>query len=105
MHPIVATRREEVARLCRELPVRRLDLFGSATSDRFNPATSDLDFVVEFTVPLSPRDYARAFDALQRGLEALFERRVDLVSAKSIINPYFAQSVAASREALYDAAA
>ena len=40
--------------------------------------------------------YAEAFFALQEGLEALFQRKVDLVSAKSIINPYFAQSVAAS---------
>ena len=30
------------------VPVRRLDLFGSAAGDDFDPARSDLDFLVEF---------------------------------------------------------
>ena len=44
----IASHREELEELCRRFHVRRLDLFGSAASDGFDPARSDLDFLVEF---------------------------------------------------------
>jgi len=100
--PIVAAKLEEVAVLCRRHHVRRLDLFGSATSARFDPATSDLDFVVQFG-PMPMGSHANAYFGLKEDLEALFERSVDLVSAEKIINPYFAQTVDASRVRLYAA--
>jgi len=37
--------------LCRRFGVRRLDLFGSAATGHFDPARSDLDFLVEFEAP------------------------------------------------------
>ena len=39
---------EETARLCRRYGVRRLELFGSAATEKFDPARSDLDFILEF---------------------------------------------------------
>lgn len=93
-----------LAELCRRHRVRRLELFGSAATGRFDPISSDLDFIVELE-PMGPVLYGRTFDALQGGLEQLFGRRVDLISAKSIVNPYFARSIAAERVTLYDAAA
>ncbi|HJU20508.1 MAG TPA: hypothetical protein VJ770_28985 [Stellaceae bacterium] len=38
---IVAGRLGEIAELCRRFGVRRLDLFGSAATGRFDPAQSD----------------------------------------------------------------
>ena len=35
--------------LCQRYGVSRLDLFGSAATGAFNPATSDYDFVATFT--------------------------------------------------------
>ncbi len=102
MQRLIAAHRGEIESLCRQHHVRRLDVFGSATTDRFNPETSDVDFLVELE-SLPPREYARAFDGLQQGLEALLGRPVDLVSAKSVVNPYFARSVEATREAVYAA--
>ena len=102
MQPIVAAHMDELTEMCRRLRVRRLDLFGSAVSGGFDPDTSDLDFLVEFE-PMPPIPYAHAFNALQEGLEEMFGHPIDLVSAKSIINPYFAQSVAASKETVYAA--
>ena len=43
--------------------VRKLELFGSAASDRFDPATSDLDFLVEFDV-VPPAEHARCYFGL-----------------------------------------
>ena len=44
----ILSRREDLRNLCRRFGVRRFDLFGSAALGDFDPARSDLDFLVEF---------------------------------------------------------
>lgn len=49
MLPLIAERRSDIAALCRRFGVRRLVVFGSAARGAdFDPARSDLDFLVEF---------------------------------------------------------
>ncbi len=98
----IALHREELQNLCRRFAVRRLDLFGSAARGDFDPARSDIDFLVEFE-PLQPGAYVDAFFGLKEGLEQLFGRRVDLVSSASIHNRYFRQSVERTKALLYAA--
>jgi len=90
----------EIAELCRRLKVSRLDIFGSATADDFGPE-SDVDVLVCFE-----RDggglFNRYFD-LKEGLEKLFARSVDVVTEKSIKNPYFLAGVERSRKNVYAA--
>ena len=102
MNDLVDSRRAELAALCRRLRVKRLDAFGSAVRGGFDPASSDLDFLVEFE-SLSPTDYAEAYFSLKEGLESLFNRRVDLVSSSSVVNPYFRESIENSSEQIYAA--
>ena len=82
----ISSRRQELEQLCRRFHVRRLDLFGSASSDDFNPARSDLDFLVEFEPEASSFDI---YFGLKELLEALFGRSVDLVEPSAIRNPFF----------------
>lgn len=87
--------------LCRKYAVRRLLMFGSAGTNRFDEATSDIDFLVEFEeAPVSRFD---AYFGLKEGLEALFGRPVDLVSTAALENPYFAKLVASTSRELYAA--
>jgi predicted nucleotidyltransferase len=102
MQPLIESRRSEVVELCRRHRVRRLDLFGSSVRADFDPETSDLDFLVELE-PVTPAAYADAYFSLKEALEALFQRRVDLVTSSSLVNPYFRESVAAARENVYAA--
>jgi predicted nucleotidyltransferase len=95
--------RPQIAALCSRFQVRRLDVFGSAVSaQRFAPEHSDVDFLVAFNAP-SPGTYADQFFGLQEALSALLHRPVDLVVERAIRNPYFRQSVQATRELLYAA--
>ena len=48
MTSIIQDNREAVEQLCRQFRVRRLELFGSAVGKKFDPKTSDLDFLVDF---------------------------------------------------------
>jgi hypothetical protein len=100
MTPLVESQRTRIAALCRSLGVRRLDVFGSALRDDFDPATSDIDFLVELD-HLSPARYADAWLTLNAGLQDLLGRPVDLVTIGAIENPYFQQRVLRTRETLY----
>ena len=100
MIALVAQHREAVAELCRRFGVRRLDLFGSAATGAFQEATSDLDFVADFA-DRSP-GYADRYLDFAEALEALFGRPVDLLTERSIRNPYFRRAVEATRETVYD---
>lgn len=48
-----------------------------------------------------PAQYADAYFSLKEGLEALFGRPVDLVTDKSLSNPYFRNRIAAERRTIY----
>jgi predicted nucleotidyltransferase len=101
VHELIEAKRARIEELCRQLDVRRLDLFGSATGDSFD-ATSDVDVLVEFDVRPG-FNYFDTFFTLKEGLERILDRPVDLVSVSSIRNPYFRQTVMQTREPLYAA--
>jgi len=77
----IALHRERLRDLCRRFGVRRLEVFGSAARGNFDPARSDIDFLVEFTAEAD--DLARFVD-FKEALETLLGRRVDLVDRKAI---------------------
>jgi predicted nucleotidyltransferase len=100
---IVEDRRAEVAALCERYGVKRLDLFGSAAGDGFDPEASDLDFVVSFERRDPPELFDRYF-GLKEGLEGLFGRGVDLVTEDALLkDPDFAEGISGERVSLYAA--
>jgi len=92
-------RRAELARICADLGVRRLELFGSATR---SASPRDLDFLVDLG-ERPPSEYAAAYFALRERLEALFAKPVDLVTPPGLANPYFRQRVEQEKILLYAA--
>ena len=100
MIPAVEDKMDELERLCIRHSVQRLDLFGSASTERYDSGESDLDFVVEFRPEALPT-YADAYFGLRESLEQLFEKPVDLVVGSAIKNPYFLESVEKTRTPIY----
>jgi len=101
MRTIIDPQLAEVSALCRRYGVRKLVLFGSATTDAFDPQTSDIDFLIDLTDE-GESLFHRYFD-LKDALEALFGREVDLVMVDALKNPYFIESVNKSRQTVYAA--
>jgi predicted nucleotidyltransferase len=97
---VIEPYRDDIEALCRKHTVRRLELFGSATTALFDTARSDLDFLVEFD-DLTPERYADAYFSLQQALQELFGRHVDLITASSMANPYFRRRVLAESQPVY----
>jgi uncharacterized protein with HEPN domain/predicted nucleotidyltransferase len=93
-------RLEAVAELCRRFHVRTLDVFGSAMTGRFDPARSDIDFLVEFEEARG-EGYAKHWLGLEQGLAALFGRPVDLLCESSVENPFLRRSIEATKRRLF----
>jgi predicted nucleotidyltransferase len=101
MIDVIAQKREALTDLCRQFKVGHLDLFGSAATGHFDPASSDLDFIIEFEDQAAQGILARYLD-FAAALEHLFDRQVDLLTPRSIRNPYFKEELERTRETVYD---
>lgn len=90
---------EKIKKICIELHLKKLDLFGSATTDKFGP-NSDLDVIVEF----EKNDDYNHFDnyfALKERLQNIFHRPIDIIIDGSVKNPYLKASIAQTRKNIY----
>lgn len=94
---MVVIDRDVAADLCRRRGVRCLAVFGSMVTDRIDPESSDVDFLVEFSDD-APRTLDHYF-GFKESLEAMVDRSVDLAEA----NPFVIGSIEASKEELYAA--
>lgn len=99
MHKILAENIEKIRTLCAKHKVKSLYAFGSITGDDFNDS-SDVDFLISF-FPTDPVDYADRFFSIADKLEKLLRRPVDLLTDKSLSNPYFIESVNETKTLLY----
>jgi predicted nucleotidyltransferase len=83
MHAIIASKRQEIADLCRRFAVARLEAFGSAARGKdFDSGRSDADFLVVFPDDLK-NDLVR-FEAFREALETELGRPVDLVEREAV---------------------
>ena len=102
MIPLIANHTDELAEICRQHHVKRLEVFGSAAVGDFNPENSDIDFLVEFNESDDISLFKTRRD-LTQALESLFNRSVDLVIFANVENPYFRTSVENTREPIFEA--
>jgi predicted nucleotidyltransferase len=90
----------QIDRICQELPVKRLGVFGSALARDFRPE-SDVDVLVVFDEDSRADLFDKYFELKER-LEEVFEREVDLVVDRPFKNPVFKASVERSRIVIYE---
>ena len=91
----------QIQALCKKHNVKSLYAFGSVLRSDFNDK-SDVDFLVEFE-ELEYGDYADNYFSLAETLEELLGKKVDLITDKSMKNPYFIDVIKANRQLLYAA--
>lgn len=101
MIPLITDNQDAIAAICREYRIKKLDLFGSAATGDFAPATSDVDFIVD----LGGYDdtVVERFFGLIWALEELLGRHVDVITEAQIKNPYFREAVEEQRTLVYEA--
>lgn len=106
----ILEKQPEIAAICREFGVRRLELFGSAAREHsvpgypaFDESRSDLDFVVKFDGSVR-LPWAGEVTGLASGLERIFNQSVDLLEVGAKANPYLLEAVNRERMPVYVAA-
>jgi predicted nucleotidyltransferase len=102
MNALITQKLPELMALCKKHHVAVMYLFGSATTNAFNPQ-SDIDLLISFQKGLTPQQYADNYFDLVHELEELFGRNVDLITENSLSNPYFIESVDSTKQLIYAA--
>lgn len=103
MLDLIESRQIDLRELCLRFGVKTLELFGSAADSTFDPAHSDLDFIVEFLPGQDMGPWLRHYFDFQTALRQLFDREVDVVIVSALKNPHFVRHVNQSRMTLYAA--
>lgn len=91
--------RVAIAAACQRHGARRLRVFGSATTEEFEPGRSDVDFLVEFHDGRG--GYFDDYFDLKTSLEEITGIPVDLISAKAVRNPFFARMARSQAVEIY----
>jgi hypothetical protein len=94
---------EAIRELCVRYDVARLEVFGSATGDAFDPGRSDVDFLVEYKPGHDLGPWLAHYHAFRNDLSQLLGRDVDLVMAGAPRNPFFLRELNRTRKVLYAA--
>ena len=92
--------KDEIADVCKALPVKRLGLFGSVLTGKLTPE-SDVDVLVVFDSDERIDHFDKYFE-LKEKLAEIFNREVDLVVDKPFKNPIFREAVDKTRMIIYE---
>lgn len=103
MPPLLSTHRDAITDLCRRFHVERLEIFGSAVGEQFDPDRSDLDFLVRFPPGYDFGPWMSRLQEFEEELVALFQRPVDVVLDSALCNPWFRREAQKTRTLIYDA--
>lgn len=104
MHPIIEQNLTEIRALAREYGVTRLEVFGSVCTSEFDPARSDVDFLVEYPEGYDFGPWLGSVQDLQQALADLLGYKVDLVMISALQNKWFRRLANETRTVIYDAA-
>jgi predicted nucleotidyltransferase len=95
-------RLDAIRAACERFHVLRLDAFGSAIRDDFEPGRSDIDLLVDFGA-ISPYEKPDAYFGLLEELRTILDADVDLVMVGALKNRYIREDVNRSKRVLYAA--
>lgn len=97
---LVESKLNEVRELMKKHRIVKGYLFGSCVKGEFNQ-DSDIDVLVEVDDTIDPIELGGHLWDLEYDLEKLFGRKVDLLTTRSLRNPYFIQELNETRQLIY----
>lgn len=100
MHPIIQNQLNAIKALCKQHKVKSLYSFGSVNTSTFSEK-SDIDLLIDFEPDISMEDYTDNFFSLREKFSSLFKRDIDLVTRRSLSNPFFIKDVEQSKMLIY----
>ncbi|MBD3299881.1 MAG: nucleotidyltransferase domain-containing protein, partial [Candidatus Moranbacteria bacterium] len=100
MNDLINQKIKEIEEICEKYDVKSLHVFGSATNEEFTDK-SDIDLIVSFKeIPIEK--YSDNYFHLHDQFQEIFNRKIDLITDKSIKNPYFKKEVEKTKNLIYE---
>lgn len=100
IHPFLQDRLPEIQTILQRHHINSAYAFGSVCTNNFNEK-SDIDLLVNFDENLEPLERGELFWTVLEALEKALNRKVDLLTMKSLSNPYFIEELNETKVHLY----
>ncbi len=102
MHFIIRDNIKDLKEICKRFHVKRLYVFGSISTDKFDVQSNDVDLIVELD-QMDPIQKGETLMILWDKFEELFGRKVDLLSNTPVRNPYLQKGIDETKQLIYEA--
>jgi predicted nucleotidyltransferase len=102
MIELIQNKLDEIIAACKQHHVEAISVFGSAAKNTMRE-DSDIDLLVEFSDTIDVLEYADNYFSLLNQLQDILNRKVDLLSGKSLKNPVLKEEIYQSKVDLYAA--
>ena len=100
IHPTIQPYLPVVIELLKKHKIKSAYVFGSVLSEKFNDK-SDVDFLVNIQEGLDPVEAGGHLWDLQYELSDLLHREIDLLTERSLKNPYFIKELNETKFHIY----
>lgn len=100
IHPSFKPYLPEVIEILKKHKIVNAYLFGSVLTDRFSE-TSDVDLLVNIEQGLNPVEAGGHLWDIYYELKDLLNREVDVLTERSLKNPYFIQEINQTKHAIH----
>lgn len=97
---LISDNLSHIQELCETYKVKKLYIFGSILTDRFND-DSDIDLLVNFNSEINHHNYTDNYFRFFYALKELFNRDIDLVDEESVRNRYFRAELDETKQLVY----
>lgn len=102
MYKNIEKKKGKIIEICKDLNIKRLYIFGSVLTDSFNKK-SDIDFLISFNDDITYEDYTENYFALHYKLRSLLKRNIDVITERTLSNPYLIENINKNKRLLYEA--
>lgn len=102
LHPLVAEHLNEIREISEKYGIDKLEIFGSAMTEAFDPERSDVDFIVHYPDGYEFGYFLARYQDFEDELSAALGRPAQVCMTSVLKNPYFRQSANITRMTVYD---
>jgi predicted nucleotidyltransferase len=101
LHPLVTVHPDDVRTLCKKYGVDTLEVFGSAMTPEFDPARSDVDFLVHYPDGYDVGMFGKRLSDFEAELSELLARPAQLVMMSALRDSFFSEEANRTRSVIY----
>ncbi len=100
LQPILTSKLPDLQKVLLKHKIKRAFVFGSVCTEKFNK-NSDLDFLISFYDDLEPLEMGELWWSLYDELRIMFNREIDILTERSLKNPYFISELNEKKQLIY----